>query len=159
MTLCRCNPMNKRMRPPTLFSNLQLSPRHLGHRPFYQLGCTIPSQPLAIHVHVLRSLTCDYTLTWFRLVTNLTTNFLWFTVNQFSLDMMWITVISSWFTLYYLDTRIFSYSRCFVSMFSLSLDFNLSFVSLFSPYLDHDSCVMFYQAVLFLFALPGRFTR
>ena len=49
-----------------------------------------------------------------------------------------------------LGTRILSYSGRFVSMFSLPLDFILSFVSMFSPALDHDSCVMFYQAGLFL---------
>ena len=46
-----------------------------------------------INVHAFRSLTCDLLLIWFELVTHVTTNFLWFVVNQFSLDMMWTTVL------------------------------------------------------------------
>ena len=53
------------------------------------------------------------------------------------------------------DTGILSYSRSFLSVSFLSLDFILSFVSLFSPFVNHDSCVMLYQAVPFLFAPPG----
>ena len=42
---------------------------------------------------------------------------------------------------------------------SLTLHFILSFVSLFSPYLDNDSWVFFYKAASFLCALSGRVTK
>ena len=41
---------------------------HQLRLPFYQLGCTILTQRLAVHVHFLRSLTCDYITLSFGLV-------------------------------------------------------------------------------------------
>ena len=74
--------------------------------------------------------------------------FFWFAVNQFYFLAWRRYIVDNWciapslhssplsYSYHITGTRILSYSRRFVSMFS--------------PTLDHDSCVMFYQAGQFL---------
>ena len=57
------------------------------------LATSSPLSRWLMDVHAFGTLTFDHTLTWFGLVIHVTTNFLWFVVNQFSSYMMWTTVI------------------------------------------------------------------
>ena len=71
-----------------------------------------------------------------------------------------VTFTPLWnFNIIHRDTGILSYYRCFVSSFSLSLHLILSFVTMFSHSLDHDSCVILYLTDQFCSHLQGHFTR